>query len=181
MDPNVWVTAITVMILTVISFIFSSSGYSRLSWKQDDTELYEFKPSKWALGLALVGASMSLAFFEVPYSYPSPDLSSYIWVWIVVGGMGFVWLTICLIYFFKVKSSYCRITKDYVELKYGRRIKVVEFSNICSADPVHFDIFLCNSDRKLELKIPMIFKDRHYMLEVLRQRMSGLKDSNIEE
>ncbi len=172
MNPNVWVTAITVIILAVIAFVFSSFSYGRLDRPYGD-EVHEFGPSKWALGLALFTASMSLCPFWIAYSYPAPDFNSYIWSWIIFGGAGIIWLAFSLYWFFKVKSSYCIIYKDRIELKYGRKLKTIKFSEIGNVNQVYYDIWRLSDGPKSKLKMPMIFEGSHNMLGILRQRIGN--------
>jgi len=170
MEPNVWVVAVTAIIVAVFALIFSSLSYKRLDRIEDDSELFEFKPSPWALSLALFSCSVSFAFFWIAYSYQPADFSSPVWVWIIFGGAGLGWFTLCLFWFLKVKSSYCNITKHGVDLKYGRRSKSIEFSSVDKIEQVGFHIWILASDRKLKLKIPMIFSCSHDMLGLLRKR-----------
>jgi len=172
MDSNVWVTAITAILLAVIAFIFSSLTHGRLDRSYDD-EVYEFGPSRWALGLALFTASISLCPFWIAYNYPAPDFNSYVWVWIIFGGVGIICLALGLYWFFKIKSSYCIFYKDRIELKYGRKLRSIKFSEIQNVNQVYYDIWLLTGDRKPKLKMPMIFKGSHNMLGILRQRVGG--------
>lgn len=169
MDPGVWVTALTSLILAIILFAFSSLSYRRLNFCYTD-DIYRFVPSKWALALALFAGSMSFSFFWIAFDY-NPDLALYV----VFGGMGTIWLAINLYWFFKVKSSYCIIYKDCIELKYGRKIRTAELSEIHYVNQVYYDIRLLNADRKVKLQIPMIFKGSHNMLGILQQRVLECK------
>lgn len=175
MDSNVWVTAITAIILAVIAFIFSSFSDGRLGRPSGDG-VYEFRPSKWALGLALVSGSISFCFFWIPYSYQAPDFNSYVWVWFICGGIGTIWLALNLYWFFKVKSSYCIIYKDSIELKYGQKVRTADLSEIQNVNQVYYDIWLLTNGRKKKLKIPMIFKGSHNMLGILRQRIGNSEE-----
>lgn len=173
MDPNVWVVAIAAIIVAAISIIFSSLSYSRLSYKKQSVKRYEFRPSLWSLGLGLFCSSISLAFFWTAFSYEPVDVSSYVWVWVLFGGIGFIWLILCISWFLKVKSSYLLITNEIVELKYGRRVNSIDLSDVHRVEQVGFYVWIFTSNKKPKMKIPMIFNDSHDILGILRQRIGN--------
>ena len=168
LDPNAFVTAITALIVGLFFTLYTSSVH-RLSFTQCDFQnSIRFVVHKLFYIIILVNLSFGICFFLIPYQSGNNETLA----WVIFGFMGFIWILFNLRLMYQALSGHVVIDSEAVEMKYGKKVKRIPFTEIRDVDSVSFYIWVSTDNLKPALKIPMIFKGSHQILSILRSKIN---------